>query len=332
MSRFIEHFNRRRIEFWQTEAAKRRAQNVARTSPRNPVASNVNYDCPREMYHAIVNWDARPDPEPELQELMRNGNVASKAARQLLEEMGYEIIETEGPIEPFRNKAGRIVYTGRIDYILVLDGQRVPLEAKDVDSFMFDKLSTYEDLERFKWTRKWRGQILIYLLQKNQPEGAILLHSRGRLKPIPVILEERLEDAERALQIGEQVEAAIRTKTPPAFTKDPTVCRGCWAFGRVCNPPVEEQGAAIFDTDGELYALLAERAETEEARGRYEYADKRAKELIKAAKVERALCGEYAISVTERPVKAESKPRAARVDRIVTIVRAAAAAARQEVA
>lgn len=332
MSSFIEHFNRRRIEFWQTEAAKRRAQDAARTSPRNPVASNVNYDCQREMYHAIVNWDARPDPAPAVQELMRNGNVASKAARLLLEEMGYTLIETEGPIEPFRNKAGRIVYTGRIDYILVLDGQKIPLEAKDVDSFMFERLSTYEDLEHYRWTRKWRGQILLYLLQKNQPEGAVLLHSRGRLKLIPVILEERLQDAERALQIGEEVEAAVRAKTPPPFTKDPTICRGCWAFGRVCNPPIEEQGAAVLEPDGELYEVLTVRAETEEAHRRYEAADKRSKEIVKAAKVERAICGEYAITVSERQVKAETKLRPARIDKIVKIVRAGAAAADQEVA
>lgn len=320
MSRFTDHFNRRRVEFWATEAAKRRAQDAARTSPRNPVASNVNYDCQREMYHAIVDWQARPDPEPGRQELMHNGNVASKNARLLLEEMGYEIIETEGPIEPFRNKAGQIIYTGRIDYILVLDGQRIPLEAKDVESYMFEKLSSYDDLERYPWTRKWRGQILVYLLQKNQPEGAILLHSRGRLKPIPVLLEDHLEDAERALQIGEQVAAAVLAKTPPPFAKDPTICRGCWAYGRVCQPPIEEQGAAILDESGELYEQLVIRAENENAHRLYEGADKRAKELLKAAGVDKAICGEFAISIADRQVKEYTVK--ARVDRIVKIVRA----------
>lgn len=336
MSRFTEHFNRRRLEFWQTEAAKRRAQDAARTAPRNPVASNLNVDCPREMYHAIVNWDARPDPDPDLQELMRNGNVASKAARLLLEEMGYTLVETEGPIEPFRDKAGRVVISGRVDYVLVHEGQKIPLEAKDVETWMFENLNTYEDLDRFKWTRKWRGQILVYLLQKNLPgrepvpEGAVLLHSRGRLKFIDVVLEDHLEDAEGALRAAESVARAVVDATPPPFAKDPTVCRGCWAFGRVCNPPVEEQGAAVLDTDGELYALLAERSDTQEAHRRYEAADKRAKEIVKALEVDAAICGEYAISVTDRPVKAEAKPRPARVDRIVKIVRAAGAS--QEVA
>jgi len=331
MSTLVEDFNRRRIDYWSKRSAVERAEREKRTSPRNPIASNVNYDCAREMFLGVTRPLDKPDPDPDSQERMKNGNVAAAAARRELEDMGYQVIETEGPMEPFRNRAGTVVYTGRVDFKITHEGRKVPVEAKEVSVFVFDAVDRYEDLERFWWTRKYKGQILVYMLQNNEPRGVLLLTCQGRKHMIDVVLEDRLEDAERALALGEEVVAAVESGTPPPYTKDPTACRHCWAFGIACNPPIEEQGAALLDPSGELYEQLIIRAEAEAAHRLYEAADKRAKELIKAAGIEKGICGDFAIAITERPVKAETKLRAARVDRIVKIVRAGAAV-NQEVA
>jgi len=73
-----------------------------------------------------------------------------------------------------------------------------------------------------------------------------------------------------------------------------------------------------------------ERADAEDAHRRYESADRRVKELVKAAGIDKGICGDFAISVTERNVRGYEVK--ARTDRVVKIVRAVGAAARQEVA
>lgn len=326
-----EDFARRRVEYWQTRSAVDRAERAGRVGPRNPIASNVNYGCAREMYLSVTRPMDRPDPDSDAQERMKNGNVAAQAARRDLEDMGYEVIQTESPMEPFRNRDGKVVYTGRVDFKIVWAGHKVPVEAKECSVFVFEAVQRYEDLERFWWTRKYKGQILLYMLQNNEPAGVLLLTCQGRKRMIDVVLEDRLDDAEQALALGEEVVAAVEANKPPPYTQDPTVCRHCWAFGLACQPPIEEQGAVMLDAEGELYALLAERADAEAAHRRYEYADKRAKDLIKAAAIDRGICGEYAIAVTEVPVKEYTVK--ARVDRRIAIARVApGAAADQEVA
>jgi hypothetical protein len=138
----------------------------------------------------------------------------------------------------------------------------------------------------------------------------MLLTCQGRKKWLPVVLEDHLDLAEAALRAGEETVAAVEAARPPAFTRDPTACRRCWAFGTVCQPPVEEQGAILLDEGGELHELLMIEAETEEAHKRYEAAKKRRKALLAAlvpaaafAAAKRgetfytAICGRFGIAI-----------------------------------
>jgi hypothetical protein len=337
---FVAHYEQRRVEFWQKEAEKRRNASAARTSPRNPVASDLN-DCEREMYLAIKHPEARPDPDPDAQERMSTGDVASKAVRQRFEAMGYTVVETEGPIDPHR-RAGQVALTGRLDFIVVFEGQRIPVEVKDVSEWMFEQLATYDDLDRYAWTRKWRRQALAYCLQKGAEQGVVALHHRGNVHLIDFVLLDHMEDAEDALARAEHVALAAGKGEPPPFTKDPSLCRGCWAFGRICQPPIEEQGAAVLEEDSELHELLLIEAETAEAARRHEGARKRRNEILKAITAERfslakagelfftAICGTFGIAVTKRGRKAYSV--AASEYQQAEVIRASAAEAGKEVA
>lgn len=310
---FLEHYRARRVAFYADRAAKRRAEQEARVSPRNPVASSINLDCEREMYNRIVNWRAMPDFDPDTQERMDNGDVASKAAANDLRAMGYSVVETEGPMQPFRRaKDGKVIYTGRLDFKIDHGGRKIPVEVKDVGQYIFEAVERFADLERWFWTRKYQCQILVYCLQNNEPEGLLLLVCQGRKKWLPVVLEEHLELAEAALQAGENVVASVEAGAPPAFTKDPTACRRCWAFGTVCQPPIIEQGAVVFDETGELHELFLIEEETKEAHRRYETAHKRRNEILRALAADefktarpretffRGMCGFFAIAITKR--------------------------------
>lgn len=309
--KLIETFNTRREDFWRKEHEKRRARTAGRVSPRNPIASDVNFDCAREMYYGVTNPLARRDPGIQGSERMADGKLAAAAARRYLEDLGFEVVDVETPIEAFK-RDGRLVYTGIIDFALVFDGARVPVESKEVSDFVFEEIDSYEDLEHFWWTRKYRGQVLVYLLQRSAPEGILLLTCQGKLKPIQVVLDDHLDDAELALQLGEQVDAAVKAGTPPPFAKDPTTCRTCWAFGVICQPPIEEQGALFLD-DPELLDRLRRRAQNLKSHQEYEADDKWIKSRLKAtipeAKLKaakakdflmRAICGDFAVSIVKR--------------------------------
>jgi hypothetical protein len=324
---FLDHYRGRRVAFYSDRAAKRRAEAEARVSPRNPVASSINLDCTREMYLRITDWKAMPDFDADTQERMDNGNIAAAAAADDLRAMGYDIVETEGPMQPFRRGAdGKVIITGRLDFKIVHGGPKIPTEVKDVNLHVFEAVDTFADLERWFWTRRYQCQVLVYCLQNNEPEGLLLLVCQGRKKFLPVILEEHLDLAEAALKACEVTVAAVEKKAPPAFTKDPTACRRCWAFGTVCQPPIEEQGAAILESP-ELYQALVERAENEAAHWKYEAADKRAKTMLKAAGVETGICGDFGIIGKKRHRKGYIVEPTDYVQ--YEIVRAGAAAAKE---
>ena len=325
--KFLEDYRETRVHYFAKRAAVRRSEGEARVSQRNPVASSINLDCQREMYHRIVDWSAMPDFDADTQERMDNGNVAAAAAAADLRVMGYTLVETEGPMQPFRRAGdGKVIYTGRLDFKIDFGGRRVPVEVKDVNLHVFEAVDTFADLERWFWTRRYQCQILVYCLQNNEPEGLLLLVCQGRKKFLPVILEEHLDLAEAALKAGEVVVTAVEKKAPPAFTKDPTACRRCWAFGTVCQPPIEEQGAAILESP-ELYQALVERAENEAAHRTYEAADKRAKAMLKASGVETGICGDFGIIGKKRHRKGFVVEATDYVQ--FEIVRAAAAGAKE---
>jgi hypothetical protein len=342
--KFLKHWRDRRVAYYADRAAKRRAEAEARTSPRNPTASAINLDCRREMYHRIVDWAAMPDFSADAQERMDNGDVAAAAAAMDLRDMGYEVIETESPMKPFRRGAdGKVIITGRLDFKLNFGGTKIPVEVKDTNQNVFQSVDTFEDLARWWWTRKYQSQILIYLLQNNEPEGLLLMVCQGRKKWLRVVLEDHLDLAEESLAAAELTVADVESGTPPPYTTDVTACRRCWAFGRVCNPPIEQQGASLMDDSGELYEVLAIEAETEDAHRRYEAAKKRRNEILKAlvpaeafaaAKPKeiffRGICGDFAIALKKLARKGY-EVKAAEYQQ-AEIVRVAAAAAREEVA
>lgn len=313
----VEDFNRKREGYWREQQARRRQEQAKRTSPRNPYASNLNLECEREVVLGMTNWQDRPDPNVRSSERMEDGNVGATATRRYLEDLGYEVIGTETAIDPHRDRSGRVALTGRIDFKIVFGGRKLPIEVKTTDQYVYEAVDTFEDLDRFWWTRKWKSQALVYLLQQdNEPEGILLLRYHGQHKMIPVVLEDHLEEAEAALKMSESAVKHYDAGTLPPFTKDPTVCRHCDFFGTVCQPPIAEQGALMLDPDGELYEQLVIVAENEEAHRRYEAAKKRRNEILKAivpataftlAKAKetffRGICGDFAIALTKKARK-----------------------------
>jgi len=301
----IEDIFARRTRFFTREQSDRAARNMQRTTKRNPVASNAHIECRREMYHRLVNWKDLPEFDVETLARMKHGTAVGKIVRRDFEDWGLNIVHGESPIV-IQDRKGRKAYTGMIDFGVQIEGTGivVPVEVKSMSVFAYDGIIGSDDLEKKFWTKKYRRQLLIYLLGRDIEVGILALYHRGWLKLVPLRLTNHLDEAEECLQAAEAALDAVESGDPPPYAEDPEECRRCGFFGRSCNPPIAED-LTIF-ADEEFEGEVNEMLDLKEGAKRYEYLKKAASKRIiaapgmTAAAVVRAVLGKIGIEVKEK--------------------------------
>ena len=262
--------------------------------------------CVRAMALDLIAWDQKPPFEPEALERMRRGKEREKdiIARMIrigaLSKPRFEVIHEQYG-ENLKDRKGRIVIRMKIDGRFKFEtGEHPPFEIKRYDPNLADGIQSVEDFDKSPWTRGAVDQMLMYLLAHNEPFGFFVLETRGLPRLIAVFLDEHLEraegflrDAETAMDAKETYAAQGQQALPP-FIDDPSECRRCPFFGRVCNPPINAgPGIRVID-DPELEVLLKRRDELAPMSSEYQRLDKAIKERFKG--VELALIGDFQVS------------------------------------
>lgn len=293
--------------FLQDLRARRdeRLRALVRLSPRNqPIASDADPDsCFRRQVLEIVEWQ-RKEPIPAgRQGRLQAGDDAEQRGLQELKAMGYRVSKEQVPFELLDRSTREPVLRGKVDAFIELPGTRldVPVEIKSLESHVYDRINAVEDFDRFWWTRRYPPQMQAYLIGYERPWGLWwLTNLRGDWKPIPVWLDYGV--AERVWGFAENVVAAAkgyRAGGPlPPFTTDPTECARCPFFGRACNPPIREGGAAVIE-DEHLEAALERRLNLEQPHHEFEELDRRIKERLLLGP-ERQVCGSFMVRIVER--------------------------------
>lgn len=270
VEKIIKQIEQRRAEFYSRDATPR-ARN-------NPIASDLG-PCAREMALSIVHWNQRPTFDADTKARLERGNLIEDAALRELLQLGIKVRVEWKPFE-IKDKAGRIVLRGRVDGFVTEERKDYPFEIKSMMPFIFQKIDTLEDFNRYWWTAKYPRQLQAYLYANNLEEGFFLLDDlAGHWKLIPVNLD--FEEMEKILRQCEQVVEHIGNKTLPDFHADPSVCVKCWARGRVCDPPTMRGEGLQLIPDPELEAKLNRRAELDLAATEYDALDRDIKKSIK---------------------------------------------------
>lgn len=266
----IKEIQTRRTEFYSRDTKPR---------PRNnPIASDLG-PCTREMALSIFHWDQRPAFDADTKARLQRGSLIEDAALGELRTLGISARVDRKPFE-IKDKQGRIVLRGRVDGFMEHKRKEYPFEIKSMMPFIFQKIDTLEDFNRYWWTAKYPRQVQAYLYANNLEEGFFLLDDlAGHWKLIPIRLD--LEEMEKILQQCESTVDHLAKKTLPDFHTDPSVCAKCWARGRVCDPPAMRGEGLQLIPDPELEAKLNRRAELDPAATEYDALDKDIKKSIK---------------------------------------------------
>jgi hypothetical protein len=307
----------------RTERLAGQAKAYARTIP---IASDVDPDsCARRQVLEIVAWQDKPVPEADRQARFEAGSRAEEDIIIDLKRDGFRVVHEQLPFELKHRRTGEPCLRGKIDGKVEWKGKPVPFEIKSAHPNIYGSINSTADWDRWWWTRKYPSQLQSYLVGHGHEWGFwILTDCLGNWKPLRADLDYAL--AERIWAFAESVLDGVRAYradgTLPGYTADPTQCAHCDFFGRTCNPDTIEQGAAML-SDPELEAQIARWCELREPHREYDGLDKRVKSALKTAlpaqPTARGIVGRFAVTITDRPVKAEAKPRPARVDRIVEI-------------
>lgn len=264
----------REIEERRTAALERRIESYPRTQP---IASDLG-PCTREMVLAITNWKDRPAPDVSLKARFERGSAIENIVIQEMSQLGYEVRKDRRPFE-IKDARGRVVLRGKIDGFVRFEGKDYPMEVKSLNPNIFERVECVSDFYRWSWAAKYPLQLMAYLYSENIEHGFFALDDcMGHWKLLPLALD--YAAMEQILKRCEQAVEHVQAGTLPDYHKDPEVCRRCWAFGRVCDPPLETQGLQLL-VEPEFEQLLERRQELVAAHREYEALDKEAKARLK---------------------------------------------------
>lgn len=275
---------------------ERRLRSLAKASRQIcPRASSIT-ECPLEMVYSIVKWDTKPLPDPTLMARFEEGKEQERKVIRELMDLGFEIVEGQKPFE-IRGRKGNVILTGSIDGKCLWKDKKVPFEVKSLDPNIYNSIDSVEDFNKYEWARKYPRQMQCYLFGYNEEEGLfIITDCKGHWKLFTVTLD--IEEMERILQLCEYVMDCIESNKWPDYHKNASICRRCWALGRVCTPPLEFDASVQVIDDPEIEAKLSKREALKSSSKEFVALDKEIKAYFKGRP--NSLCGDFIITGKEQ--------------------------------
>jgi hypothetical protein len=292
----------REIQERRAEALERKREIYPKN---NPTASDLS-PCARETALAILHWQQRPPFPSELLARLERGKVIEDVVLRELSALGLYARVERKPFE-IRGRNGQLLLRGKIDGFLEWEGTDYPMEVKSLDRNLFARIDAADDFNRYGLLAKWPRQIQAYLYANGLAEGFFLLDDcQGHWKLVPItlnydVMEGILRQCEEATRAVELVRlGAPEDDALPPYHGEISVCRRCWAFARVCNPPnlATSEGLRVID-DPALELMLTRRDEIVKLAREYERLDDEIKKIFR--NVPESVCGPFLIRGKVQP-------------------------------
>jgi len=253
-------------------------------------ASLLAEECERKLVYYRTSWDKQTLYDVDLQYIFDEGNLQEQAVIRELQEAGINIVEQQ---RAFVWKEYQI--TGHIDAKIGLNGKYYPLEIKSMSPNVWNSINEPQDLKKYPWTRKYIGQLVLYLLMGEAEEGILLLKNKssGKLKQLVIKLNDYLDLGEELLKKAERINKHVKEGTLPERINDFEICSEC-SFKHICLPEILNEGGVEIVDNKELEEKLDRLEELKPYYQEYKKLDEEVKKMVEGK--ENLACGKYLIS------------------------------------
>ena len=245
-------------------------------------ASEAGHPCVRFLVLSRTSNDLRALHDIGLQRIFDEGNLHERALTREMADAELEIVEQQRAFEWSKFKL-----TGRVDGLLSVNGERIPLEIKSSSPNVFAAIREITPIDmlksKFSWIRKYPAQLLLYQLMQGSEHGLMVFKNKTTGEKCQKVFRlegELLEYVESVLKKLEAVNAHIALGTcPDAKLIDD--CKGCPFAKTACFPGADYGPGIDIMQDPDLEAKLNRRGELEAAAKEFETLDKEIKEVVK---------------------------------------------------
>lgn len=144
-------------------------------------ASEAAHDCTRYLVYQQCNWEEAKQTEESLLMIFNEGNNQEDRLLLDLQNAGIKIKDLQVQI-----KIAAANITGKLDCVAIVENEKgqgafLPVEIKSMSDTVYNSVDTVTDFQKYAWTRKYYGQMQIYL--KNDlwfyPEGYFLVKNKS---------------------------------------------------------------------------------------------------------------------------------------------------------
>lgn len=260
-------------------------------------ASEVGHPCVRFLVLSRTDNNLKELHDIGLQRIFDEGNLHEDSLIREMDHAGLRIVEQQRAFE-----WPKFQLTGRVDGLLAVNGDRIPIEIKSSSPNVFRAVIDMAPADmltsKYSWIRKYPAQLLLYMLMQGVSSGVMIFKNKTtgeKCQKVFMLDGLMLEYAESILKKLEAVNAHIAagTKPDPVFIDD---CKGC-PFAKTACFVGRDYGPGIdIREDPELEGKLTRREELKPLADEFDEIDKEVKEAFKGRT---AVVGQFMI---------ESKP------------------------
>lgn len=226
--------------------------------------SALDDPCVRRLYYMRHDWDKAEPTDNGLQGIFETGNLLEPIIERIVSEVGlasnppWRIVGTQTATNDELLKQYQI--SGTIDGFMQVkngDWQTVGVvDIKTMSTNIFQTINDYSSLLKYPWTRKYRGQLMLYSLAHNLETCFILLVNKNNLYNMKLIeFPLDMDYCEGLFQKAARVNRAIKDEAPPEKLNDPDECPRC-KFASLCCPDFTTGKDVQINDNAELEAIL----------------------------------------------------------------------------